>query len=97
LRQIAANSLPPFAVFLPPRFAPLFPQRFRWEMVSNQMNGFPIPESRQKFYSNERIVFRLMAVIVQVLRRMGLAFMAGLVRLIVHTWRGRFPAKAFFL
>jgi hypothetical protein len=36
-------------------------------MVSNQMNGFPIPESRQKFYSIERIVFRLVAVMVLIL------------------------------
>jgi hypothetical protein len=71
LRADAANSgkfVAAFYCFLPLDFWPRFPPNdFVGERVSNQITGFPIPESRQKFYSIERMVFRLVAVMVQVL------------------------------
>jgi len=48
-RQIATNSLPPFASFLSFGFEPRFSERFRLEMVSNKITGFHIPECHQNF------------------------------------------------
>jgi hypothetical protein len=54
-RQIATNSLPPFAAFGRSVSSRLFSQRTREGMVSTKITGFPIPESRQKSRLIERI------------------------------------------
>ena len=55
LRQKAASSLPRFAETCRVLSGRLFAFRTRKGMVSNKITGFPIPESRHKSRSPERI------------------------------------------
>jgi hypothetical protein len=55
LRQTAASSLPPFAATCRVLSGRIFAFRTRKGMVSNKITGFPIPESRHKSRSIERI------------------------------------------
>jgi hypothetical protein len=55
LQQIAANSLPPFAATCRVLSGQVFSFRSRKGMVSNKITGFPIPESRHKSSSIERM------------------------------------------
>jgi len=55
LRQKAASSLPPFAATCRVLSGRIFAFRTRKGMVSNKITGFPIPESRHKSHSIERI------------------------------------------
>jgi hypothetical protein len=55
LRQKAASSLPPFAATCRVLSGRIFAFRTRKGMVSNKSTGFPIPESRHKSRSIERI------------------------------------------
>jgi len=55
LRQKAASSLPPFAATCRVLSDQVFSFRSRKGMVSNKINGFPIPESRHKSRSIERM------------------------------------------
>jgi hypothetical protein len=55
LRQKAASSLPPFAATCRVLSGRIFAFRTRKGMVSNKITGFPIPESRHKSSSIERI------------------------------------------
>jgi hypothetical protein len=55
LQQTTASSLPPFAATCYVEFGRILSFPIWKGMVSNQNTGFPIPESRQKFRSAERI------------------------------------------
>jgi hypothetical protein len=55
LRQKAASSLPPFAATCRVLTGLIFAFRTRKGMVSNKITGFPIPESRHKSRSIERM------------------------------------------
>jgi hypothetical protein len=55
LRQIAASSLPPFAATCRVLSGRVFSFQTWKGMVSNKINGFPIPESRHKSRSIERM------------------------------------------
>jgi hypothetical protein len=55
LRQKAASSLPSFAATCRVLSGRIFAFRTRKGMVSNKITGFPIPESRQKSRSIERM------------------------------------------
>jgi len=55
LRQKAASSLPPFAATCRVLSGRIFAFRTRKGMVSNKITGFPIPESRHKSRSIERM------------------------------------------
>jgi hypothetical protein len=55
LRQKAASPLPPFAATCRVLTGRIFAFRTRKGMVSNKITGFPIPESRHKSRSIERI------------------------------------------
>jgi hypothetical protein len=55
LQQIAASSLPPFAATCRVLSGRVFSFRSRKGMVSNKITGFPIPESRHKSSSIERM------------------------------------------
>jgi len=55
LRQIAASSLPPFVATCRVLSGRISSFRSRKGMVSNKITGFPIPESRHKSRSIERI------------------------------------------
>jgi len=55
LRQIAASSLPPFAATCRVPSDSISAFRTRKGMVSNKLTGFPIPESRHKSSSIERM------------------------------------------
>jgi hypothetical protein len=55
LRQISASSLPPFAATCRVLSGRFFAFRTRKGMVSNKITGFPIPESRHKSRSIERM------------------------------------------
>ncbi|MEI6075268.1 MAG: hypothetical protein WCS94_06830 [Verrucomicrobiota bacterium] len=55
LRQIAASLLPPFAATCRVLSGRIFAFRTRKGMVSNKITGFPIPESRHKSSSPERM------------------------------------------
>jgi hypothetical protein len=55
LRQKAASSLPSFAATCRVLAGRVFSFRSRKGMVSNKITGFPIPESRHKSRSIERI------------------------------------------
>jgi hypothetical protein len=55
LRQIAASSLPPFAATCCVFSDRVFSFQTWKGMVSNKITGFPIPESRHKSRSIERM------------------------------------------
>jgi hypothetical protein len=52
-----------FIAFYHFSFAPFFPERFRWEMVSRKIKGFHISESRQKSRSTERIKWMMIGAL----------------------------------